>query len=446
MRVKDLWFSEVKDPADPKKKIKRKTAKHPDNGGSRDAKRWLACWIGPDGREVTKAFRIQDAAKKYARQKEEEAERGEYVDPADAKQLFGPLARKWLKLRKVGGPSRVKYEQVIRLHIEPTFGKRAVGSIRPSEVLAWQRKLAETHGLSTQETASWIVTAVFDLAKADKMRSDNPARSTIVDSPRNEPAERAPWTDAQVLAVIDDHAAEYELVPMLGAGCGTREGEAFGVALDDFDFEAETVTIARQVAFVDGQWVFKLPKGGKSRTAPLPSGVAAAVKAFAEAYRPTPYALPWMNEDGRLAAEEHVCNLLVRWNGQRDSTRGRHIAADSYAYGCWWPAVARAGIIESTVGPRGGLQYKRNRQDTFHALRHWYATTLQNAGVPLGAVMDFCGHSKKGVRLGVTLGVYSHTTEEAFEAAREAINRRLFPLRPVQDQPSGGTRAERAAR
>ncbi len=55
-RVKDLWFAEVKDPADPEKKIKRKTARHPDNGGSKMAKRWLAIWIGPDGGEKSKAF------------------------------------------------------------------------------------------------------------------------------------------------------------------------------------------------------------------------------------------------------------------------------------------------------------------------------------------------------------------------------------------------------
>jgi len=32
-------------------------------------------------------------------------------------------------------------------------------------------------------------------------------------------------------------------------------------------------------------------------------------------------------------------------------------------------------------------------------------------------MMDFCGHLKKGTRMGVTLGVYSRTMSEPFEAA-----------------------------
>jgi len=44
---------------------------------------------------------------------------------------------------------------------------------------------------------------------------------------------------------------------------------------------------------------------------------------------------------------------------------------------------------------------------------------------------------KKG--LPVTLGVYGHVTEETFEQAREAIDRTLFRLRPVE---SSGTVTE----
>lgn len=58
-RVKDLWHSTVLVNGPDGKKIPetRKTARHPDRGGNRLAKRWLACWVTPDGREQTKAFR-----------------------------------------------------------------------------------------------------------------------------------------------------------------------------------------------------------------------------------------------------------------------------------------------------------------------------------------------------------------------------------------------------
>ncbi|NYD48886.1 site-specific recombinase XerD [Actinomadura luteofluorescens] len=80
-----------------------------------------------------------------------------------------------------------------------------------------------------------------------------------------------------------------------------------------------------------------------------------------------------------------------------------------------------------------------------HALRHWFATALGDAGVSLAGVMEFLGHSRKGSRSPVKLGVYSHVTEETYEAARSAVDRSLFRLRPVQDQSSNGTETEQAA-
>jgi hypothetical protein len=75
-RVKDLWFSEVpvkdaegktvRDAQGRPVTEKNKTKKHPDNGGSKDAKRWLACWDGTDGKEKTRAFEKKAAAEKYA--------------------------------------------------------------------------------------------------------------------------------------------------------------------------------------------------------------------------------------------------------------------------------------------------------------------------------------------------------------------------------------------
>ncbi len=133
-RVKDLWFSDV-----PVKDPTGKTAKHPDMGGNKDAKRWLACWINPDGKEDTRAFAKQAAAKSYADKMEADAERGEYVDPAAGKEKFGALAVKYLRLRAVGASSRTRYESVYRNHVEAAFAHRAVKAPRPSDIVEWLR-------------------------------------------------------------------------------------------------------------------------------------------------------------------------------------------------------------------------------------------------------------------------------------------------------------------
>ncbi|MCU1469027.1 MAG: hypothetical protein JWQ39_176, partial [Glaciihabitans sp.] len=88
------------------------------------------------------------------------------------------------------------------------------------------------------------------------------------------------------------------------------------------------------------------------------------------------------------------------------------------------------------------ITYAEAREDGTHALRHYYATTLLDAGVSLAGVMDFMGHSRESAP--ITLGTYGHVTAETFEQARTAIDRSLFRLRAVQDHPASGTQTERA--
>lgn len=431
MRVKDLWYTDTAKT--------KKSARHPDRGGNKDAKRWLAVWIGPDGREQTKAFRLQDQAAKYARRMEEDIERGEYIDPKAGRELVSALGRKWLRLRDVGAGSTRRYESAYRLHIEPAFGHRQVKSIKASEVLEWLRNLAKTHESATQEVCYFILCGIFDLAVADKMRRDNPARSDIIPKPTKDATERDAWTVARVWSVIDAHPAPYRAIPVIAAGCGLRQGEVFGLGEEDIDLKAGRVHIRRQLVRVGKTYAFKAPKGGRERVVPLSPGVARHVETHLDAHPPRPYALPWLEENGALAAEEHVCKLVFRWHGDDPRTHDERIRAESYDQSVWKPALVKADVIP----PREkGKRYTAARRDGMHALRHYYATTLLDAGVSLAGVMEFLGHSRKGKP--VTLGVYAHVTETTFESARNAIDRSLFRLRPIQDQQASGTVTELA--
>jgi len=427
-RVRDLWYD----------KGRRKTGRHPDNGGNKTAKRWLAIWITPDGNEASRALATQDAAKKYGAKMEADAERGEYIAPHAGRELFGDLARKHLRLRAVGRASQRRYESAFRVHIEPVFGARTVGSIRPSEVLEWLRELGKTRSVAIQEVCYLIVSGTFDLAVADGLRRDNPAKSPIVPKPRAEQAEREAWNRARVWQVIDEHPDEYRAIPACAAGLGLRQGCVFGLAAEDFDFDAGKVHIRRQVVSDGGLKAFKAPKGGKERTVPLPRGLAAIVQAHIQAYPPQPYALPWLGEDGEFG-DPHACHPLFRWHGDDPRTHGKHIVSSSYDQAVWKPALSRAGIIPPPVKDKRGIHRYRGgaRTDGMHALRHFYSTTLLDSGVSLAGVMEFMGHSRKGKV--VTLSVYGHVTDETFEQARQAVDSVLFRLRPVA---AAGTVAE----
>jgi integrase len=450
-RVKDLWFSEVpvkgadgravKGPDRRVVKEKRKTAKHPDNGGSKMAKRWLACWDDPDGKEDTKTFSKKTEAETYAKKMEADVARDEYIEPDAGTEKFGQLAEKYLRLRDIGGTSRVKYEQVYRNQVKPTFANRIVKAVRSSEVLEWLRS-PEISKLSPsiQNIAYMIVAGTFDLAVADNLRRDNPARSKVVTPPpKGDPPHRDAWPATTVWKIHDAHPERYRAIPAVSAGLGLRQGEALALSIEDFDFDTMKVKIRRQITRVGRTWVFKLPKEGRERTVPLSSRLAKIVQAHTAAYLPEPYELPWLKESGKLADVPHVCRLLFRWESDDRRTKGKHIKFGSYNGGVWQPALAAAGLIEAPANDdeNGTPSTGGSSGNGTHSLRHFYSTTLQDAGVSLAGVMEFMGHSKKG--LPVTLGVYGHVTEATFEQAREAIDRTLFRLRPVE---SGGTVTE----
>jgi integrase len=213
-------------------------------------------------------------AKGYAEKMEGDAQRDEYSDKDAGKEKFGPLAEKWIRLRDVGGLSRERYERIYANQVEGTFAHRAVRGVKASEILEWLRspEIARLSG-TTRSAAYLIVAGTFDLAVEDKLRRDNPARSKIIPVPRQEDSERELWPVEQVWKVIDACPEEYRIIPVMEAGMGLRQGCAFGIAEDDFDFEAGKATVARQIVRVKGRYYFKLPKGGKARTVPVSAGV-----------------------------------------------------------------------------------------------------------------------------------------------------------------------------
>ena len=79
----------------------------------------------------------------------------------------------------------------------------------------------------------------------------------------------------------------------LGAGCGARQGEIFGLSADDFDFADGRLTIRRQVKRVGSRLVFGLPKNDTERRVPLPDSVAHAVQAHVREFPPRAVVLPW---------------------------------------------------------------------------------------------------------------------------------------------------------
>ncbi|MFD9493844.1 helix-turn-helix domain-containing protein [Streptomyces sp. NPDC060005] len=81
----------------------------------------------------------------------------------------------------------------------------------------------------------------------------------------------------------------------------------------------------------------------------------------------------------------------------------------------WKRALAAAGLIAEVE--KGG-RYESAREHGMHALRHFYASVLLDAGESIKAVSQYLGHSDPGL----TLRVYAHLMPESQARACRAVD------------------------
>ncbi|WP_176731762.1 hypothetical protein [Micromonospora rhizosphaerae] len=120
--------------------------------------------------------------------------------------------------------------------------------------------------------------------------STQPGRAQVVDQIKEVAADRAPLTDRRIRPASG--ADRYRVTVDLGAGCGLRQGEIFGVSPDDVDRVRRVLHVTRQVKLVRGRLIIAPPEGGKVRHVPLPESVSRRLAEHAKRYPPVDVTLP----------------------------------------------------------------------------------------------------------------------------------------------------------
>lgn len=189
--------------------------------------------------------------------------------------------------------------------------------------------------------------------------------------------------------------ARYAVLADLGAGLGLRQGEAFGLAVEDIDFLHRVVHVRRQVRIVGSKMTFAPPKGGKERDVPLADSVALRLSAHIAAFPPVRVTLPWKVPEGRPV----TARLLV------STPQGGAVHRSAFNISRWQAALAAAGI-------------PARRTNGQHALQHYYASALLARGVDIRALSEYLGHHDPGF----TLRTYVHLMPDADDRARQAVD------------------------
>lgn len=368
---------------------------HIQDRGREHRRRWQARYRDPDGRERSKTFTRKVEAQRWLDHVTADLVTGRYVDPKAGRVTLADFAAQWLEAQTFDASTRETMESRIRTHILPLIGDRELRHLKPSTVQAWVRSRQTEVAPSYCRLLLSNLSTILSAAVEDGLIASNPCAVSSVKAPRVDRHRVVPWSVETVHTVIDGHPDGFRAMPVLGAGCGLRQGELFGLTLDAIDFLRRVVRIRQQLRLVRNQVVLAPPKGGREREVPLPDTVAMAVAEHVQRFGTSSVDLAWREPGGETRSTE----LLFANRDRGPLTRAY------FTHNAWKPALRAAGL-------------ERNRGNGMHALRHHYASVLLENGVSIRAVSEYLGHHDPGF----TLRTYAHLMPESEDRARAAID------------------------
>lgn len=398
--IQDRWFKSEITPEG--KAVRLKTDRH----GT--GMRYRARYVGPDGTEKSKSFpdRQKRLAEQWLAHIEADMSRGQYVDPKASRTTFQQYAERWIAAQTTDPTTRSAVEMRLRLHAFPHIGSRPLGSFQPEHIREWTRTLETTvAGATYRREIFKNVSAVFTAAVDDRVIQRNPCRAASVKAPKPSPGRVRPWTSERVFAVRAALPERFRAMVDAGGGCGLRQGEIFGLPVDEVGFLTGWLHVGFQVKLINGRPVFAPPKGGKVRDVPLPQHVGRALAAHMEACPPVDVTLPWLKPDGPKVTKRLIFT----------SHDGGACRRNDFNTHVWKPALVAAGVLPE---PEAGMRAQSSREDGMHALRHFYASVLLDAGENIKALSQYLGHGDPGF----TLRTYTHLMPSSESRTRRAVD------------------------
>jgi integrase len=374
--------------------------------------RYRARYLGPDGREHSRSFpdRQKSAAEDFLTEIESRKLRGSFIDPVAGRMTFADYAHTWLEQQTFDESTREVTERRLRRYLIPNLGHLELAAIRPEHLRQLDRTL-QLAGLSGgfRLVAFGNVSTILSAAVDDDRIAKNPCKARTAKPPRLRSVRVVPWTVERITTLRSCLPDRYKVLIDLGAGCGMRQGEVLGLSVDDIDFGKGVMRVRRQIKIVGGRLVFAEPKGRKTREVPLPDSVAQRLREHIAKFPPVSITLPWETPAGKPVAAD----LIVY------GSTGIAVNRTTLNREVWWPAAAKAGIAQE-------------RKNGMHALRHFYASALLDAGESIKALADYLGHADPGF----TLRTYTHLMPSSEERTRKAIDR-AFELESVSRPDDG---------
>ncbi|MGO1266912.1 MAG: tyrosine-type recombinase/integrase [Microbacterium gubbeenense] len=344
-----------------------------------DGPRYYISYRRPDHKQTKeRGFTTKKAATARLAELTVSKNRGEYVNPADAKATISTLGADWLKAREaVMKPSSYRaVDSAWRVHVKGKWGPRDVGGVRHSEVQTWVSALAKTHSATTVLRAYGVLAAILDVAVKDRRVTRNVARGVTL--PRKRSKGKTYLTHTQVRQLAD--ASRYPALVLFLAYTGLRWGEATGLRVKHVDTLRRRVSIEENAVMVGAFIEVGTPKTHEIRSVPYPPFLAPEIESAMKDKRRDDL----LFGDGRLH---------MRLPNSRDG---------------WFAAAVKRVRADDDDFPRV----------TPHDLRHAAASLAISAGANVKAVQRMLGHASAAM----TLDVYGDLFDDDLDAVAVALD------------------------
>lgn len=286
---------------------------------------------------------------------------------------FSQFAERFLKGRKnqIKPSTYADYEQVIKTHLDPFFGRTRVASITPSKVQTFLDKMSgKKVTAATTGKVYRVLKVILRYAMTLELIDRDP--TIAIRPPRVKREEMDHLNVEEVEALLDKAEGDIRDIVPVAVFAGLRQGEILALRWRDIDFKAGVIRVVRSYHAPHG--FTDLKSSASRRAVPMLPRLASVL------------------EERYMAKEEPGPDELI------------------------FPSAKGTPIDRHNLMARGfepALEAAKLRKIRFHDLRHTYASLAIAAGMDPKALQKAMGHSS----ITVTMDTYAHLFPGSFDRA-----------------------------
>ena len=243
-------------------------------------KRFVACYRDPEGRQRSAGtYSSRRAAERAAHREEAKVRDGAWHDHSRGQVTFAEYVETvWLPSKHVETSTLAAYRSYLDKHFIPTFGRRPMGKILPTEIQRWVTT-ATGNGLSAASVRKYhtMLHSVFERALRDRVVTFNPCAHTEL--PKVVKKKARTLTPAEYVAILTALPAQHRLMVETAINTGLRWGELIALKPRHLDLIKRTLTVEETVVEVS---IKNSPTGARMLTKPYPKDNEARTMALPE--------------------------------------------------------------------------------------------------------------------------------------------------------------------